>query len=280
MQQTSTGPPPETSVTFLANNTFLVSTPQTTLLIDPWLTSDLVFFTPLFFRGSKPATGLRAVAKVDLSAIDAVLLTQGLPDHAHPPSLRLLDREKPIYAPNKASKLLHELEFRNVHFMEAGDCRELQHGVKLTAAKGSLVGPPWSEPQLAYIIEFTTPEKAVSRIYHEPHGNHDDSVLEQLRGKLDAVLAPVVSTKIPLLGNYPLVNGVEEAVGLCKKVIPRKCVTFDNSGGEASGILPRFLQSNGGEDVFHQEIAKLEALKDMEIVTAKAGEKILVAGGT
>lgn len=278
MQQTSVTPP-ETSITHLANNTFVLSTPETTLLIDPWLTSDLVFLNPLFFRGSKPATGQQAAAKLDLSAIDAVLLTQGLPDHAHPPSLRLLDREKPIYAPNKARKLLHELEFRNVHFMEAGKYCELQHGVKLTAAKGSVVGPPWSEPQLAYIIEFTGPEGGVSRIYHEPHGNHDDTVLQKWKGKLDAALAPVISTKIPLLGNYALVNGVEEAVGLCRKVIPRKCVTFDNSSEETSGVLPRFLQSRGGVDTFQKEIDKFEELKDMEIVTAKAGESIMVAGG-
>lgn len=268
--------PSGTFLTYLDNNTFTLSNSHTTLLIDPWLTSDLVFFTPAFYRNRKPSKGRQVAEKLDLSAVDAVLLTQGLPDHAHPPSLRLINREKPIYAPNSARKLLKRLAFRNVHFMEAGDSCELPHGVKLTAAKGSLVGPPWSEPQLAYIIEFTSSESDACTIYYEPHGNHDDDVLNQWKGKLDAVLAPVVSTKIPLLGNYALVNGVPEAVGLCKKVTPRKCITFDNSRGESSGVLPRFLKSNGGAEVFQKETDKLRALKDMEIETAIAGEKILV----
>lgn len=149
--------------------------------------------------------------------------------------------------------------------------------VKLTAARGSVVGPPWSDAQLAYVFEFGT-GRETSSVYHEPHGNHEQRVLREYRGKLDAVIAPVVKTTIPPLGNYALVNGVPQAIQLCEGVLPRTCVTFDNSGGEQTGFLPRFLKKTGGREEFGNRVKEIDALKDMRIITATAGEPVVIAG--
>lgn len=115
-------------------------------------------------------------------------------------------------------------------------------------------------------------------MYHEPHGNHEQRVLREYRGKLDAVIAPVVETTIPLLGKYALVNGVPQALQLCDAVLPKSCVTFDNSGGEQTGFLTKFLKKTGGREEFGNRVKENDALKDMRIVTATAGEPVVIAG--
>lgn len=140
--------------------------------------------------------------------------------------------------------------------------------LRITACKGSIVGPPWSDPQLAYIFTFDADSQHPLSVYHEPHGVHDETFLAAYKGKLDAVIAPVVSTTLPVLANYSLVNGVPEAVRLCNLVRPRACLTFDNSGGEQSGFLTGFLSKAGGLDQFKSAVAELPQLRDMQIIPA------------
>ena len=70
-------------LTWLDNNSWLLTLGPHRLLIDPWLVGDLVFGQQgWLFRGVK----LRSPA-LDLKGIDLILLSQGLADHAHPPTL-------------------------------------------------------------------------------------------------------------------------------------------------------------------------------------------------
>lgn len=273
----------------LENNTLVLKHGSTTLLIDPWLTGELVFLTPKFFCLKKPTPPSASAdpRNFDVSSVTAVVLTQGLPDHAHPPTLKTFPRSIPIIAAEDAESLLDSLGFENVTILKHGATVTVaaksgggpSERVTLTGAKGSLVGPPWSNPQLAILFNFGCGEGTL-RVYHEPHCNHDAGFLAQWRGKVDAVIAPVVSARLPLLGNYHLVNGVPEAVKLCKDVRPKVCAGFDNSGGEpVSGILFKFVEGEGGFDKLREEIQKVDDLKDVMVVgDVEAMTEVVIAG--
>lgn len=257
----------------LANNTFVLECGDIRLLIDPFLEEELVFFSPAFFRSAKPPE-LRSLSAA--GAFDAVVLTQHLPDHAHEPTLRKIGRSTPVFAPRQALPLLSRLGFHNVQRLQYDrtilPLPSFPH-VKLTAGRGSVVGPPGSPPQLALVFSFGD-----LSVYHEPHGSHDAEFLARWRGKIDAAIAPVVDTKIPALGNYALVNGVREAVELCKQLRPRRFVGFDNSGGEQSGWLVQFLKQRGGIDEFRRLVEGEEELKKMNVVfTEKSLEPVVIA---
>ena len=67
---------------YLGSNGWLIKFKKTNLIIDPWLTGDLIFPPgEWFFKGS-------LISDVLINEkIDVILLTQSLPDHCHIPSL-------------------------------------------------------------------------------------------------------------------------------------------------------------------------------------------------
>lgn len=251
-----------------------------TLLIDPWLSGDLVFFTPSFFKSSKKFVNdstKRDVRNFNVDSVSAIVLTQGLPDHTHVPTLRKLPRGIPVIAPEDAVPIVKDLGFEQVIQLNPGDILPVpgHDNVTLTGAKGSIVGPPWAHPQLAILFSFTVfptnvdesdaSLRATYRIYHEPHGNHDvDFITKEER--FDAVVVPIVSSKLPILGNYALVNGIEEAVQLCRLARPVTCVAFNNSAEEMSGFLSNFIESQGNLEVFKRSIARIEHSSNMRII--------------
>lgn len=211
--------------------------------------------------------------------MDAIILTQGLADHAHPPTLAVLPRHIPVVAPRSAVPLLRSLAYEHIIEVTYGDSvRPVPDAaVTVTTLRGSVVGPPWSDAQHAYVFKFGVDEACM--IYHEPHGNHDIERLRGFEGRLDAVIAPIVSTTIPALGDYALVNGIPQAVELCRVTRPRRCVTFDNSKGEQTGFLTGFLKTDGGFERFVNEVRKDGALSDMKIVRTDAAKDAVVIGG-
>lgn len=273
--------------THMENNTLVLKYGSSTFLIDPWLTGDLIFLNPRFFqlRKGKPPNPSADPRNFDISSVTAVVLTQGLPDHAHPPTLKTFPRTIPIIAAEDAKSLLDSLGFENVTILKHGatvtavSTDSPAETVTLTGAKGSLVGPPWSNPQLAILFNFGAGENTF-RVYHEPHCNHDSEFLQKWRGNLDAVITPVKSAKLPLLGNFALVNGVPEAVTLCKDARPKVCVGFDNSGGEpVSGVLFNFVEGKGGFDDLRKAIEKDDDLTDMEVIgDVEALTELVIAG--
>lgn len=288
-QQASSSPPTTDQVRFthMENNTLVLKHGSTTLLIDPWLTGDLMFLNPKFFRLRKPEPPNPSAdpRNFDISSVTAVVLTQGLADHAHPPTLKTLPRTIPIIAAEDAKSLLDSLGFENVTILKHGatvtavSTDSPADRVTLTGAKGSLVGPPWSNPQLAIMFSFGAGENTL-RVYHEPHCNHDSHFLEKWRGKFDAVITPVVCARLPLLGNYRIVNGVPDAVKLCKAALPKVCVGFDNSGGvPVSGVLFNFLDGEGGFEELRNALEKEEGMKDIKVLgEIEALTELVIAG--
>ena len=88
-------------VTYFGSSGWFINLDGLKILIDPWLTGDLVFPPgPWLIKGA-----LRKDIPVP-DNIDLLLLTQGLPDHAHPPSLELLNRSVSVISSPSAFKVL------------------------------------------------------------------------------------------------------------------------------------------------------------------------------
>ncbi|CAN8065643.1 unnamed protein product [Agarophyton chilense] len=268
---------PPTTFTSLRGNSFALSHAATTVLVDPWLTDDLVFGHPLFFRATKTLP-TSAAQFTSPDAVDAIVLTQALPDHLHPPTLATFPKHIPIIAPPSAESLLRSLRFENVTLLPiAQTASPLPENplFKISALKGPMVGPPWSTPENAYVFTFQqSPDHAPFQLYHEPHGTFDQPSMQPYVANLDAVIAPVSSARLSLpLGSYTLVNGTPEAVKLCEYVRPRTCVLFNNAQGHFSGLLSKIIHTDGGLNSFKAQIKNHPRLSDLNIVFPELAAK-------
>lgn len=256
--------------TAFGNNTFVLEDNSTRYLIDPFLEDDLVFFVPAFFRLIKQSN-LRGIGRV--GNFDAVVLTQYLPDHAHEPTLKKLPKNTPVVAPPQAEPMLKALGFSDITILVPGDPSS-SYGGKITAEKGSIVGPPGSDPQNALVFRFGN-----LRVYHEPHGVHDTNFVRENRGgKIDAAIAPVVSAEISTpLFKYNLVNGYESAIEFAKKLQPKTLVGFDNSGGEMSGFLTKVIAGKDGRPEMRDAFRTDKALQGIKLVLPEQATPCVIA---
>ena len=94
---------------YLGSNGWLIKFQKTNLIIDPWLKGDLIFPPgEWFFKGS-----LEKEILID-KEIDIILLTQGLPDHCHVPTLEMFRRDIPIICPKSAVETLEKICFISI----------------------------------------------------------------------------------------------------------------------------------------------------------------------
>lgn len=244
---------------------------------------------PAFYRAKKE---LSQKPLSHFGDFDCIIITQHLPDHCHQPTLAKLSRTIPVVAPTCAVDILRNLQYENVIALSPGkSCSPLSgkilSNIKITAGKGSTVGPPWSKPQLAYLFEFPTGVEGLSdestapiRIYHETHGNHDPKFLREITAdnqRLDAVISPVVSTRLPLLLNYPVVQGIPQFLDLCRQTAPRACIPFDNLPSSASGLLVNFTETSGGFDEFERKLRVEPRLSGIRVIRPETGKAVPVA---
>jgi L-ascorbate metabolism protein UlaG (beta-lactamase superfamily) len=217
--------------TYLGANGWLLEFGETageglSVLVDPWLTGPLTFPPgPWFFRGelSHP---LPVPEHVDL-----LLLTQGLPDHCHPPSLELLAKGTPVVGSASAAARVRERGFTQITALAPGESHRIGP-LRITATAGAPV------PQLenGYLLEH--PE---GRLYLEPHGFLPADLPAR---SLDAVITPVVDLGLPLAGAF--VRGRQVLPLLLERFRPRT-VLASTAGGDVrtTGILPRLLWQHG-----------------------------------
>jgi len=196
------------------------------VLIDPWLTGPLVFPPgPWLLKGE-----LSDPLPVP-EAIDLLLLTQGLADHCHPPSLELLPRSIPVVASASAAAAVRRLGFQQVTALAPG---EEHHAGKLmiTATAGARV--PHTEN--GYLLEHPG-----GSLYLEPHGFLPPDLAPR---RLDAVITPVIDLGLPLAGAF--VRGRQVLPELLERFQPTT-VLASTSGGDVrfSGLIAGLLRSEG-----------------------------------
>ncbi|MBE9042874.1 MBL fold metallo-hydrolase [Pleurocapsales cyanobacterium LEGE 10410] len=227
------------NLTYLDSNSWLIELDSKRILLDPWLVGDLVFNNQTWlFRSVKNHP------QPIPENIDLILLSQGLEDHAHPPTLKKLDHNLPVVASPNGAKVVQELGYTNVTALEHGEVFQLGEQVEIKAVPGSPIGPTLTEN--GYILKGLASGKS---IYYEPHGNHADSLKEA--APIDVIVTPLVSLKLPLVG--AVIKGQETALKLCKQLNPQVILSTAAGGDvDSEGILMSLIKADGTVDGFNR----------------------------
>ena len=230
-------------LTYLDSNSWLIEIEGQRILLDPWLVGTLVFGNlPWLFEGKK--NNLPPIPE----NIDLILLSQGLEDHAHTPTLKELDRSLPVVASPNATKVVKELGYTNVTCLDHGESFTVADRVEIKAVPGSPIGPTLVEN--GYILRGLTTQKA---LYYEPHGYHSSSL--QDHSPINVVITPITSLKLPLLGS--VIKGQQSALEVCQWLKPQ--VILSTAGGDDvsfDGLLVSLLREEGSLQTFTSLLEK------------------------
>ena len=151
--------------TYLGSNGWLIKFDKTNLIIDPWLTGDLVFPPgKWFFKGS-----LENEILID-EDINMILLTQGLPDHCHIPSLKKFKQDINIICPKSAKNILEKAGFTSIKVIKPSE-KINQQGLEIEATAGA----PVPQIENGYIVK----DHKGKGFYIEPHGYLDKNLKSQ-----------------------------------------------------------------------------------------------------
>jgi L-ascorbate metabolism protein UlaG (beta-lactamase superfamily) len=235
-------------LTWLDSNSWSIELANKHILLDPWLVGSLTFGNlPWLFEGTK------TVEHPMPQNIDLILLSQGLPDHAHLPTLEVLDRSTPVVASPSAAKIVKDLGYLHVTALAPGESHTFGD-INIKAVPGSPVGPGAIEN--GYIIRDSS-----MSLYYEPHGYHDPSLAQE--GKIDAIITALVNLSLPLLG--PVIKGQQSALDVCELLQP-KYIIPTAAGGDVKfeGILLSILKAEGSNAEF-QTLLKSKSLKTESI---------------
>lgn len=245
-------------LTYLDSNSWLLEIGLKQVLIDPWLVGALTFGNlDWLFKG------YRAKDHTIPENIDLIVLSQGLEDHAHPPTLEKLDRNIPVVASPNAAKVVQKLNYTNVTPLAHGESFTLDNSVKIKATPGSPIGPTLTEN--GYL--FTELESGFT-LYYEPHGYHSPSLKEA--APVDVIITPIIDLGIPLLG--PIIKGSKNALEVAQWLKPQVMLPTA-AGGDVmfEGLLISLLKTSGSTQAF-QTLLQQNNL-DTQVIEPKSGDR-------
>ncbi|MBO1346363.1 MAG: MBL fold metallo-hydrolase [Hormoscilla sp. GUM202] len=228
-------------LTWLDSNSWLIEIADKRILLDPWLVGDLVFGNLTWlFKGSRPQP--RPIPE----NIDLIILSQGLEDHAHLPTLKQLDKNIPVVASRNAAKVVKELGYNQIIALTHGETFTYNQTVEIKAVPGSLVGVNLVEN--GYILKE---REGGLTIYYEPHGSHDPKL--KYAAPIDVVITPIVDLALPLVG--PIIKGMSNALELAKWVQPQVMIPTA-AGGDVvfEGLLNSLLRAKGSIEEFREQL--------------------------
>ncbi|CAK9106096.1 Uncharacterized protein At4g28440 [Durusdinium trenchii] len=242
-------------VTHFGVNTLALEIAGQRLLMDPLLVGKLVFWGQSWaFRGSRRYEFL--TPEDVRESFDAIVITQSLDDHCHRPTLERIDRRMPIITNPSAAKTVQRLGYQP-STLRPGESLMLGH-LCISAIPGSVVGPPWQDPENGYV--FTDTRRGGWSIGTEPHGNFFGPALgtsfkrlpSAPRQPLDALILPLRAQQI---SGYRLVNGVQEAADTLEALdpVPRFLLPLPNAEIDASGLLAEQLKEDGSVESFREQ---------------------------
>jgi L-ascorbate metabolism protein UlaG (beta-lactamase superfamily) len=246
-------------LTWFDGNSWMIEMAGRRILLDPWLVGELVFGgAPWFFRGTH-----RSPWQIP-PEIDLILLSQGLPDHAHPETLQQLDKTIPVVGSTNAAKVAQQLGFNSVTALSPGEVFVLQERLEIRAFPGSPIGPTLIEN--AFVLKDLQNQ---SSLYYEPHGFHSDQV--KSIAPVDVIVTPLVDLALPIVGSF--IRGGERALELAQWLQPQIMLP-SAAGGEVqySGLLNSLLSLKGSIDTFRDRIQSV--LPDCQVIDPKVGDRI------
>lgn len=246
-------------LTWLDSNSWLIELEKTTILLDPWLVDDL------FPQNLSWLVQVRHHHPPSIpDHIDLILLSQGLPDHTHQPTLKQLDHQIPVVGSPNAAKIATDLGYAQVTSLAHGQSFTFAESVEIIAIPGSPVGPTTVEN--GYLIRDLSTNQT---IYYEPHGYHTPSIQEY--APIDVVIAPIINLKIPLVG--AVIKGQDSALQACQWLQP-KVILPTAAGGDISfeGLLTSILKAEGTVEDLRLKLAS-QGL-NTEVIEPKSREPI------
>ncbi|NJK38277.1 MAG: MBL fold metallo-hydrolase [Oscillatoriales cyanobacterium RM2_1_1] len=229
-------------LTWLDSNSWLLEMGQKRILIDPWLVGPLVFGNlPWLFKGERLQP--RGIPE----SIDLILLSQGLEDHAHPPTLKQLDKSIPVVGSPGAAKVARELGYSQVTALEHGSIYPLEQ-IEIRAVPGSPIGPNLVEN--GYLLQ----EQATGyKLYYEPHGYHAQELKNV--APIDVVITPIIDLALPLVGS--IIKGQASALEVAQWVQPQVMLPTAAGGDiKFEGILLSVLKAVGSVEDFRSLLAR------------------------
>ncbi|AIQ97196.1 MBL fold metallo-hydrolase [Prochlorococcus sp. MIT 0801] len=212
--------------TYYGANGWLIELDKTRILIDPWLNGDLTFTPGDWLIKGK----LSKENEVPIS-IDLLLLTQGQPDHAHPPTLEKINKSIPVIASKAASNVASKIGFTQINTLKPGESFK-ENNIYIQASSGA----PVPNIENGYIIE-----SGINSIYIEPHGFLDKKLKAR---KIDLVITPVIDFSLPLVGKF--IKGKTVLPQLLKLFNP-STVLASTTGGDITftGIINNLIKVDG-----------------------------------
>lgn len=245
-------------LTWLDSNTWLIELSDKKLLIDPWLVGPLVFGNMTWlFKGD------RRTSRPIPENIDLIVLSQGLEDHAHPPTLKQLDKTIPVVASPNAAKVVQELGFERIATLPHGESFTLDNQIEIKAFPGSPIGPMLLEN--AYFFKDIS---SGNTIYYEPHGYHSPTLKEV--APVDVVITPIISLVLPLLG--PVINGAKTALDVVKWLQPQVILPTAAGGDiEFEGLLLSILRPLGSAEELQSQLATKDV--STQVITPQPGDR-------
>ncbi|MGI0485402.1 MBL fold metallo-hydrolase [Pantanalinema rosaneae CENA516] len=228
-------------------NSWIFTLAGHTILVDPWLVDPMVFYgLPWLFTAYHNVPP--AFTPETLPPIDLILLSQGLDDHCHKPTLERLDRAIPVIASPTAAKVVTALGYRQVTSLAAWQ-ETIVDTLQITAVPGAEIQP--GQMENGYWLR----DRATgSSLYYEPHQMPEARVLQERIGQVDVAIAPVIGQIFPLLGQ--VIMGAEESLELARILHPRFFVPTTMGDIRTQGILPRLIKSVGSVAEFRDRLSR------------------------
>ena len=232
--------------TYLGSNGWIIEFERHKIVIDPWIKGDLVF--PLgewFFKGT-----LSKEIPTPKN-INIILITQGLPDHCHIPSLKKFPKDVKVICSESAFKSLKDIGFTSIEVLAPSDKIEFE-GLKIEATSGA----PVPSIENGYILETQN-----GSFYIEPHGFFDKKIKQR---KLDAVITPTKNLGLPIVGSF--VKGADVVSELIEAFNPNYILS-STIGGDAqySGLMNKFISIDELNNEIDCNLVELESLQSINI---------------
>lgn len=238
-------------------NSWLVHTQTQTFLLDPWLVDPLVFFgLPWFIRLQHRQ--MPPFTPETLPKIDGILLSQGQPDHCHPPTLQQLDKQIPVFASPTAARVARSLGFMRVQALDPW--QSVQWGdLGITAVPGAPLGPV---RELGFLLEELPTQ---TRLYYEPHLSQPDvrPRLQQEFTPIHTLLIPVVGQIFPFLGE--VIMGPQRALQVVAALRPQQVIPTAMGEVDYHGWFAAQIRPLGSLEEFREKLGSLNAATGQSI---------------
>ena len=253
------------------------------ILVDP-IASQLDFgIAPLYRANKKFLTEQDTFDLIKEANPTHVLLSQGLDDHTHLPTIERLAKMLPdltyVVAPSAYDKVARVVDASHITVLRHGQQYRLNGQCTITATVGSLVGPPWQERENGYLLEVDeSPDYASLSVYYEPHGDTQTPQL-QLRGKpiqADICILPVTKQSLPAqlpeFAQFPLVHGGKRMQEIVSTLKATTVVPLMNGDLTTNGALSSLVSSSGSVDDFERSVSQ----SGVRVERPTPGESLLV----